>query len=61
MDYLSGVISQLYSKYYKQAEPESLCDKSRQIVDNLLTQSKMAMEHSGLLNYHLQTLERHIV
>ena len=48
MDYLSGVISGLYSKYYPQTEPESLCDKSRQIVDNLLTQSKLAMEHSGL-------------
>ena len=48
MDYLGGVISQLYSKYSQQTEPESLCDKSRQLVDNLVTQSKLAMEHSGL-------------
>ena len=51
MDYLSGVISELYSKYYPQTEPESLCDKSRQMVDNLVTQSKLVMEHSGL-SYH---------
>ena len=48
MDYLSGVISELYSKYYPQTEPESLCDKSRQMVDNLVTQSQLVMEHSGL-------------
>ena len=48
MDYLGGVISRLYSQYYQPTEPESLSDKSRQMVENLLTQSKLVMEHSGL-------------
>ena len=48
MDYLGGVISRLYSNYYKPTEPESLCDKSRQMVENLVTQSKLVMDHSGL-------------
>ena len=52
MDYLGGVISRLYSNYYKPSEPETLCDKSRQMVENLVTQSKLVMDHSGLLDLY---------
>ena len=56
MDYLGGVISRLYSNYYQPTEPESLCDKSRQMVENLVTQSKLVMDQSGLSELYINIM-----
>ena len=45
MDQLRQVFSQFYSA--EQAEPETFCDQSRQMVQHFLAQSKLGLQHSG--------------